>query len=337
MSIARTCFGFGLLSLLALAAVNVAVSTAHAQSKKEQAKKHYADGQSYFDEGRFAEAEAAFQRAYDASPHPIVLLSIAESRLGQGAFAGAVRSFERYLKEEPKAKNRAELEAKIAEIKAKPGKLAIRSQPVGATVRIDDKPVPGVTPTSVEVAPGPHNITLELEGYQPSARRIDVEYGSNEVLQFDLRPVEGAKISDLEGELQDQDSDALASAEDTDAGSDVPVGALVAGGVGAAGLISGVVFGLLALDAQSEFDENPTADTADRGETYALIADVSYGVAIAGAAAAVILWVTHDSTEEEAVETDPDAEFEEEDEWANVSVSPILSPNYAGLSTSLQF
>lgn len=314
---------------------------AQAQNAKELAKKHYSQGQEYFEDGRFAEAEAAFQRAYDASPHPIVLVSIAESRAGQGDFGGAVRAFERYLKDSPNASDRAKIEARINEIKAKPGKLAIRSSPVGASITIDGKTTTAITPTSVELEPGTHEIVLRLENHQDLSKKISVEFGSNEVVQFNLRPVEGETVGELESEIQDDtavESEVEVDSEiETASSSDVPVGAFVAGGVGAAGLISGVVFGLLALDAQSEFDTNPTDDTADKGETYALVADISYGVAIAGAVTAVILWATHDGGSEESVEVEKDVEIEKDEDWAKVSVQPVLSPNYAGINTALSF
>ncbi len=325
---------YALLVGLFAALVCLTPHSAAAQSAKEQAKLHYAKGQEYFDAGRFVEAEAAFQRAYDASPHPIVLLSIAESRVGQGNFEGAVSAFEQYLRDNPGATDKAKIEGRITEIKAKPGKLAIRSAPVGATVTIDGKSVAGVTPTTAELEPGVHELVLSLDGYQDMTKRIDVVYGSNEVVEFNLSPIEEDTVSDLESAIQD-DTDIEVEAEtESGASSDLPVGALVAGGVGAAGLISGIVFGVLALDAESDFDANPTADTADKGEAYALVADISYGVAIAGAATAIILWVTHDSSDE-SIEAEKDVEVE--DEWAQVSVSPVLSPNYAGINTALQF
>ena len=41
------------------------------------------------------------------------------------------------------------------------------------------------------------------------------------------------------------------------------------------------VFGFLALSEQSSYDSAPQADTADRGEAFALVADISFGVAAA--------------------------------------------------------
>ena len=324
------CFGFLISFFAGLLSIPSGVA---AQNAKEQAKKHYAQGQKFFDEGRFAEAEASFQRAHDVSPHPIVLLSIAESRVGQGNFVGAVTAFERYLKESPGAKDKAKIEARIREIKAKPGKLAIRSAPAGAKITVDGEPVTGTTPTSVELTPGLHEVVFSLDDHHSVTKRIDVAYGSNEVVKVDLRPIEPDTISDLEDSIQE---DTEVEVEEESGSSGVPTGALVAGGVGAAGLISGVIFGLLALDAESEFEMTPTEDTADKGEAYALIADISYGVAIVGAATAIILWATADE-DAESVEVEKEVDVETEDEWSELTVTPTVSPNYAGVHTSLTF
>lgn len=46
-------------------------------------------------------------------------------------------------------------------------------------------------------------------------------------------------------------------------------------------LVTGGVFGTLALTTRSDFDDAPSARLADRGERYALVADVAFGVAVA--------------------------------------------------------
>src|SRR6185295_15511769 len=51
-------------------------------------------------------------------------------------------------------------------------------------------------------------------------------------------------------------------------------------GVGVVGAGIGTVFGIQALSAKSDFDSNPTSDNADKAERNALIADMSFGVAL---------------------------------------------------------
>jgi hypothetical protein len=80
--------------------------------------------------------------------------------------------------------------------------------------------------------------------------------------------------------------------------------------VAAAGVISTVVFGSLALAQQAELDElcpDPsrchagTADEADKLKRYAVAADVSLAVAVAGAGVGLYAWfATGDSSSKSA-------------------------------------
>ena len=101
----------------------------------------------------------------------------------------------------------------------------------------------------------------------------------------------------------------------------------------AAGLISGTVFGFLALSEQSNFDAEPTNDGADRGEAFALVADVSFGVAAAMAVTSVVLYV---------VEQSGDAEDEASarlfgDEGLELDVGAFADPPGGGVAAQLRF
>jgi hypothetical protein len=62
-------------------------------------------------------------------------------------------------------------------------------------------------------------------------------------------------------------------------------------GIAAGALVTGTVFGFLALEEESEFNLHPSAARADRGERQALVADVCFGVAAASAITALVLWL----------------------------------------------
>ena len=66
-------------------------------------------------------------------------------------------------------------------------------------------------------------------------------------------------------------------------------------GAGAVGLVAGTVFGFMALSRQSDFDAAPSLAAADEGEAFALVADISFGVALAGGIAAIVLYATEGS------------------------------------------
>src|SRR5690606_5547625 len=87
--------------------------------------------------------------------------------------------------------------------------------------------------------------------------------------------------------------------------SNIP--AYVTLGIAGAGVVLGVVFGVQALSAKSDFDEEPTIDNADKAERNALIADMSCGVALTFGITGAVLLISNlasgdDEADTEAVE-----------------------------------
>jgi hypothetical protein len=64
----------------------------------------------------------------------------------------------------------------------------------------------------------------------------------------------------------------------------------VAAGLAGVGLVAGTAFGVLALSDNNLYDADPTRETRDRGLRYALLSDVSFGVAAASGALALIVY-----------------------------------------------
>jgi hypothetical protein len=65
-------------------------------------------------------------------------------------------------------------------------------------------------------------------------------------------------------------------------------------GVAGLGAIAGGVFGLTALGEETRFNDNPSRQVLDRGETRALASDICFSVAAAAAVAAIVLALTDD-------------------------------------------
>lgn len=79
---------------------------------------------------------------------------------------------------------RRELEAGIE----RPPVLWVRSDPEGATVRLDGEVV-GVTPASVTTVPGSHRVEVELGGYYSEAREVSAVEGVEHMVRVSLRPM----------------------------------------------------------------------------------------------------------------------------------------------------
>ncbi len=329
---------FSCLVLLAMATAVLSPSSADAQRRRRRAaaepagpsdadrataREAYGRGQTHLEAGEFEQAEAAFMEAYGAVPNPVVLIGVAHARERGGNAVGAVESYERYLTERADAPDRAEVEQSIAELRARPATLVLTSTPPGAAITIDEVAREEVTPAEVEVPPGDHTVALTLEGHEPVTETVTVTFGERHEVApafVALPPVGDEFGEEGEGEEYEEPEE-----EATEEDEGIPAGVWVSSAVAGVGLITGSVLGFLALSEQSSFDDDPTEETADNGETLALFADVAFGVAIAGAITAVVLWLTSGSDDDD------------EDESAELQITPAVSAHGGGVAAAMSF
>ena len=165
--------------------VSVMGSLARAQvSEVDQAESLYNEGARHFREGRYNEAAAQFLAAYNAKPFPLLLMNAAISYEKLGDKAKAIQYFEEYLAKEPKARERKDVEQRLARLKGtgkvEPGEkptppppdkikgiVFIESKPPGATIYLNDKNAEplGETPWSGSLE-GSNTIIIESKGYK---------------------------------------------------------------------------------------------------------------------------------------------------------------------------
>ncbi len=62
----------------------------------------------------------------------------------------------------------------------------------------------------------------------------------------------------------------------------------------------GTAFGVMALGSKSDFNKNPTADAADKTDRNALIADMSFAVALTFGVTGTVLLLSKDPAPEKA-------------------------------------
>jgi len=104
------------LGLVSAASVRVA----HAEdTAMRAAKRHYERGQKLFALQKFDEALDQFQQAFDAKPIPDFLFNIGQCQRNLGDYEAAVFSFKRYLKLDPEAANREQVEELITQLEEK--------------------------------------------------------------------------------------------------------------------------------------------------------------------------------------------------------------------------
>lgn len=289
--------------------------------QREAARAAYTRGQALFAEGKFADARVAFQDAYSAVPNPIVLVSIGECQLRLGNFEDAHEAFTRYLADRPDAPERADVEAKLAQISAMPATLLISSAPAGATLRIDGQDTGKVTPAELSLTRGAHTLELSLAGHSAITEPITAKAGVRHELHAELQPLPPPPPPPV-----------VEAPPPPPPVSEPPTEAIWATSIlGAAGLVTGTVLGFMALAERSDYDANPTAESADRGERLALFADVSFGVGAMAALTAVVLYVVNDEPEAAAP---PAAHAAPRSSW---SLAPAIAPGHVGLAGGGRF
>jgi tetratricopeptide (TPR) repeat protein len=143
-----------LLSLLSV------TSAAHAGDAKLEAdaKHQFEEGTKFFNLGEFQSAIAAYKEAYRLVPDPVFLYNIAQSYRLSNDLGQAVFFYRGYLRANPKAPNRREVEGRIRELDAQITRMkVISSAPPNSAVppstlpesRPEAKPEPLFAPVPV--------------------------------------------------------------------------------------------------------------------------------------------------------------------------------------------
>lgn len=298
------------------------------------ARAAYGEGQKAFEAGDYATAYAKFKEANDLIPAPHAEYWLALSLDRQNMLQETIAAYEAFLANPEASKVGAEqvasAETRLNELKGKlPGKLSIVTTPPGAQVSIDGTPVEGVAPVTSELPPGMHKVTVTLEGYEP--QEVQVEVKANEEVEQKLQLME----------VPEPVAAAPPPAPPPPAPPPPPppppersmVPAYVTLGLAGAGLVTGTIFGIKALQEKKDFEDMPTTDRADDVERYALIADMSFGIAITLGVTGIVL-LTSDAPAE--APTAASAEKSPLDK-SRFSFAPYVGKKSGGAAASYTF
>jgi len=140
----RSDLATALASLIALSS-----STGHAQSTSDDlARRHFDSGVAYLEESDYDAAITAFQKAYDLSKRPEILLNIATVHERKSDLASAVAALEAYLAAAPEGERAETVKLRIQNLKKRIQEQASPPAPV--------EPVPAPPPVApVKTAPAP--------------------------------------------------------------------------------------------------------------------------------------------------------------------------------------
>lgn len=270
--------------------------------KKKAAIAAFKAAQKEFAAGDYAAALPHYQEAEATIPGARPKYQIAQCFDKLGRTEEAVEAYRIFIDSNPDKKKYAEeieeAGKRVAALEATlPAKVTVKVTPPGAqgvAIKVDGKPAEG---TELSLAAGQHTVEVSAEGMKPKTETITVKANEKRDLNVTLEKAAAATPTPTPA------PDPGAGEGEDDGPSNIP--AYVTLGIAGAGVVLGTVFGVQALSAQSDFDEEPTVDNADKAERNALIADMSFGVALTfGITGAVLLIsnLTGGEAEEEAAD-----------------------------------
>jgi hypothetical protein len=153
------------------------VGVAQADTKLDEAKAHLQAGTALYDDNDFRGALVEFQRAYELTASYKILFNIAQVEMQLHDYAGALKTYTRYVTEggpDIAPARLTHVNVEIERLRGRVGFLIIQTAG-GAQVLIDDALVGyAPLPERVAVAAGQHRVTIEIAGREPISRVFDV-------------------------------------------------------------------------------------------------------------------------------------------------------------------
>lgn len=134
----RSPAGLLLALVLALAALFGAAPARAEDADTKAAKKHFQRGEKLFNLGKFDDALAEYEAAYEKKPLPGFLYNIAQCHRNLGNYKQAIFGYRNYLRQVPDAANREAVEALIDELEAEQR----AREDAAARERLDHQPPP---------------------------------------------------------------------------------------------------------------------------------------------------------------------------------------------------
>ncbi|MBX3231625.1 MAG: tetratricopeptide repeat protein [Labilithrix sp.] len=292
-------------SALVVAALVVGIpAVAYAEPTPQdisQARDLGQQGQAAYEAGNFAESERLFTAASNLYPAaPTLTLGAARAQVKQGKLVLARESYNKIIREQgnnPSASQAfkdavAAAQSEVNDVAAKIARVTIKIEggAENARVTIDGETVP---PAGLGVArpvdPGSHTVKAEAPGYTPGETTFEVAEAGSAEATLSLTKVPDAPPPPPPA------GGAVTAPPKRDRTL-----AIVALGVGGAGLVFGGVTGALAMSKHGDLDTQcpagrcpPSASgDVDSFRTMATLSTVGFIVGAVGVAAGAVLWFT---------------------------------------------
>ncbi len=294
-----------LFSAVALSSALLA-STAAAQPTPRQhadAQKLVAEGVKLWEAQSLEIALAKWEEAFTLENSPNTLFYIARAKQVQKRFLEAVAAYRKYrdLGFNPKLGERDKDEARLRETDCLKNLFQVKVRgPKGAVLKVDGKEVAWSADDTVVLAPGSYQFSLEVSG-APVSRRLagaggeTVEFGDGVVASNGGTAATGTGNNAGTGAGNGNGTKTPVPEEKSSSTGYIVGGSLV--GVGALGLVGGVIFASSSNGKFSDAKAAPTApnasslyDDAKSAKTLSTVAYIGGAAFIAGGAAAFVFW-----------------------------------------------
>ncbi|WP_438026889.1 PEGA domain-containing protein [Sorangium sp. So ce233] len=308
------------------------------KQKKDEAKKLYKEAETRFDKGEYAVAADLYRQADEHVPGAAPKYKLALSLDKQGLAAEAVAAWQSFLDSKPDAEKFkdkiTEAQGRIEALKKTPAKVRVATTPEtpqGLKIAID-----GVAQTGTElsVPPGKHTLTVSAEGFADASQEIEVSFAETRDVSVTLTPQAPPPVAATPAQPPaPPPATTPPPAQPPPPAAPVeprsPVPAYVTLGLAGAGVVVGTIFGIQALSAKSDFDKDPTTKTADRVDRNALIADMSFAVALTFGVTGAVLLLSDDTSAEPKTAASSMKK--------NAFVAPFVSPTGGGAAARFTF
>jgi hypothetical protein len=233
----------------------LAFASAPAAADQDLARARVLDQQGVraYREERYNDAIRFFEEALKVGGPPSEIWNIAKCHVHMDEPEEGAKYIEEYLGQSGLSPaDRAEAEQQLHEIQHRHSTLSVASTPSGATVYLEGHRWAGVTPASIDIAPGDHKITVEAAGYYPVERSITAKFGRAVIVDARLSKNDRAPSNPAPAERAAAQGDATAHARQAahrlelaaEIGIEVPRYGSIGGSATAAGYFSGAYVAL---------------------------------------------------------------------------------------------
>jgi hypothetical protein len=275
-----------------------ATPAAKAPDKKtrDAARKAYGEGEKAFAAGDFSAAYTGYAKANELIPSAHAAYWAAKSLDQGGKTDDAIKAYEALIADPGSSKigddKLGDAQTRLATLKASlVGEITVSTMPATATLSVDGVAQPGPLPTVLKLAPGPHKLSFNAEGFEAKDVDLQVQAGTKLEQKVELQPHVVAPPPPPPEPIV-----AAAPPPPPPAEKHSKVPAYVTLGIATGGAIVGTIFGVQALQSKSDFDSHPTTKSADDTERNALIADMAFGVAVTLGVTGIVLLTSSDDT-----------------------------------------